>query len=449
MSTTQPQKTRGMVGNSFALLALTNVTSVLGFVFWTLCARNVSPGAIGIANTAISGMSLVSIVCVAGFLPYLTRLLPGASPDERSGLCSTAFVVVAIASGTVGAVGAFFLPTRLHTTVGTCWLVALLAIGSVATAMQMVINSSLLGVRRAEFSLYASSAGAVLRLGAIASMVALGALAATIDSGATHTMLVIYVASLVVSDTVALLLLRRANPDFRFRPRMEWLTRISRTVGWDHIAVLAVRSPAFIIPILAAAIFPATQLGYYAVTVMIASVFLAISAAVSNALLADCAHDPGRLQAQARRAMLLIGLLLVLPVAGTCVFAKQVLGFFGSEYTSCSTLLIVLLLTTFPDAIINVSMSILRVQGRLRIITILTVTQAIMIVGGAWFLMLHTGVIGAALAAVAAQTVTAAAFAAVGARRFLFEPPPVAPVAPLATPIPAPSPLIAGGQGLS
>ncbi|MGP4053810.1 lipopolysaccharide biosynthesis protein [Mycobacterium sp. 4D054] len=445
MSTERTPKSRGLVGNSFALLALTNVTSVLGFVYWTLCARHVSPGAIGIANTVISGITLVAIVCVAGFLPFLTRLLPGASSDDRSGLCSTAFVVTAIASGTVGAVGAFLLPTRVHTTVGTGWLVALLVTGSVATAMQMVINASLLGVRRAEFSLYASSAGAVLRLGTIASMVTLGALAATIDSGATHTMLVIYVASLVVSDTIAFVLLRRANPDFRFRPRMEWLTRISRTVGWDHVAVLAVRSPAFIMPILAAAIFPARQLGHYAVTVMIASVFLAVSAAVSNALLADCAGDPGRLQAQARRAMLLIGVLLVVPVTGTCVFAKQVLGFFGSEYTSCSTLLIVLLMATFPDAMINISMSIFRVQGRLRIITLLTVTQAIMMVGGAWFLMLHTGVIGAALAAVVAQTITAAVFAAVGTRRFLFEAPPVA---PLTTPVPTPDPLIAGRQGL-
>jgi Na+-driven multidrug efflux pump len=81
----------------------------------------------------------------------------------------------------------------------------------------------------------------------------------------------------------------------------------------------------------------------------------------------------------------------------------------------------VLLMTTFPDAMINISMSILRVQRRLRIITILTVTQAILMVSGAWVLMWHTGVIGAALAAFAAQLITAAAFAAAGTARFLFD----------------------------
>lgn len=421
MNTARPTKTRGLVGNSFALLALTNVTSVLGFFYWTLCARSVSPGAIGIANTVISGMTLVAIVCVAGFLPFLTRLLPGASADERSGLCSTAVVFTAVAAGAAGAVGAFLMPTRVHNTVGTAWLVILLALGSVGIAMGMVVNSSLLGVRRAEFSLYASATGALLRLGAIASIIAMGALATTIDSGATHTMLIIYVAGVLTSNTIAFILLRRATPDFRFRPRMEWLRRIARTVGWDHIAVLAVRAPIFVIPILAAALFPPTQLGYYAVTLMVSSVFLAVSSAVSNALLADCASDPGRLQAQVRRAMTMILLLLIPPVIITCVFAKQVLGFFGAEYTNCSTLLIVLLMTTFPDAVINVSMSILRVQRRLRIITILTVNQAIIMVGGAWILMHYWGVMGAAVAAVTAQLITAVAFVAVGTRRFLFE----------------------------
>lgn len=439
-------KARGLVGNSLALLALTNITSVLGFVFWTLCARHVSPGAIGIANTVISAVTLVAIVCVAGFLPYLTRLLPGADQDERSGLCSTALVFAGIVSLAVGTTGAFLLPTRVQNTVGTGWLVALLALGAVGTAVQMVLNASLLGVRRAEFSLYASSTGAVLRLSTVAAMVVFGLLATTIDSGATHTMLIIYVGSLLIADTIAYFLLRRANPAFRFRPRLHWLGRIGRTVGWDHIAVLAVRAPAFVIPILAAALFPATQLGYYAVTAMLASVFLAIASAVSNSLLAVCADDPVRLHAQARRAVRLIGILLVPPVVGMSLFAKEILGIFGTEYAKCSPLLIVMLLTTFPDAVINISMSILRVQQRLRIVTIVTVTQTIMMVGGAWVLMVHIGVIGAALAAVAAQTITAAVFAGLGTRRFLFEAPPAA---PLSSPVPARSHLVGEGSGPS
>ena len=142
--------------------------------------------------------------------------------------------------------------------------------------------------------------------------------------------------------------------------------------------------------------------------------------------------------------MRLIGVLLVPPVVITAVFAKDVLGFFGPDYVNCSTLLIVMLLTTFPDAVINISMSILRVQQRLRIITVVTVAQALFMVGTAWLLMWQVGVVGAALAAVTAQTLTAATFIAIWRRRFSWESPP--PAKP-ATPEPVDNHLVPGGNG--
>ena len=50
-----------------------------------LCTECFSASAIGITNTVIAAMTLVAILTVAGFIPMLTRLLPGASPEERSG----------------------------------------------------------------------------------------------------------------------------------------------------------------------------------------------------------------------------------------------------------------------------------------------------------------------------------------------------------------------------
>jgi hypothetical protein len=45
---------RGLLGNSIALLAMTHITSLLGYVFWMACARHVSAGAIGMTSTVIS-----------------------------------------------------------------------------------------------------------------------------------------------------------------------------------------------------------------------------------------------------------------------------------------------------------------------------------------------------------------------------------------------------------
>ncbi len=73
---------------------------------------------------------------------------------------------------------------------------------------------------------------------------------------------------------------------------------------------------------------------------MISSAFFAVAAAVSNSLLADCADRPERLRAQARRALRLIGVLLIAPVVITCLLASKVLGLFGADYAHYSALLV-------------------------------------------------------------------------------------------------------------
>ncbi|WP_197420434.1 lipopolysaccharide biosynthesis protein [Mycobacterium sp. NAZ190054] len=417
MTTTRPLKVRGLLGNSMSLLALTYMSSLLGYVFWVLCARSVSPGAIGMANTVIAAMTLVAILAAAGFIPLLTRMLPGATPEEQSGLCSAAFLVTALVSGSAGTVASLLLPDHLRTTIGTGWLIAMVALGAVGTSSMFVVNASLLGIRRAELSLLATAVGSVSRLAAIAVMLTVGAVAVGVDASATHTILVIWIASVALSLAIALRSLSRAAPELRFRVHAAAFLRVRNSVGWDHVATLAVRAPAFVLPILAATLFPPEQVGYMAVTAMVATVFFSVAAAVSNALLAECADDPAKLGAQARRASRLIAALLLVPVVITCLFATEILSIFGPGYADYRLLLILLLLATFPDAVINVAMTVMRIQHRLRLVAFLAVAGATMSIGGSWLLMPHFGIFGAGVAVLTAQLTVALAFAAVGPYR--------------------------------
>lgn len=405
MTTVRPHIARGLLGNSFALLAMTNITALLGYVFWTICARSFSASVVGLTNTVISAMTLVAIVTVAGFIPMLTRLLPGASPQERSGLCSTVFVVTAVVSGVAGVAAALLLPQHLHAVVGTGWLVALLAAGAVGTAMLLVVNAALLGVRRAEFSLLGSVVASLSRLVTIAAILTLGVVAAGVDASATHTILIVWVVSLFISIALSIWLLARATPGFRFRPGRIWLSQLRRPVAWDHVSVLAARSPPYVVPILAAALFPPAQVGYLAITATISSAFFAVASGISNALLADCADSPERLPAQSRRALRLIGALLVAPVVITCLLASKVLGVFGADYAHHSTLLILLLLSSFPDALMNVAVAMLRVMRRLVAVAAVSVMGATLTIGGSCLLMPHLGIIGAGWAVLGSQAI--------------------------------------------
>ena len=413
MTAARTQRSRGLVGNSFALLATTHITALLGYAFWTVCARVSSPSVIGITNTAISAMTLISVIAISGFIPMLTRLLPGASPEERSGLCSTAFVVATLVPGIAGTIGALFMPDRLRAVVGTPWLMVLLGTGTATTALLLVVNAALLGVRRADLSMYSNIVGSIARLGAVATMLVLGVLAVSMDAKASHTILIVWIVSLFISIVLSMWLLIRTAPGFRFHAHWVWFSRMRDSLGWDHVTTLAIRAPPLAIPILAASMFPPAQVGYLAVVGMVVSAFLAVAASISSALLADCADDPRRLQEQARRATRLICMLLVVPVMVTCLLAKEVLSFFGTEYATYSPLLILLLICTFPDALINVAVAVLRVQHRLAVITTLAVIGTIMSIGGSWVLMPHMGLYGIGVALLVSQGLSAIVFAVI------------------------------------
>jgi O-antigen/teichoic acid export membrane protein len=242
-------------------------------------------------------------------------------------------------------------------------------------------------------------------------------MATSADASAAHTIIAVWVASLMVSVGLSVRLLVRATPGYRFRPGLIWLSRLRCEVAWDHVATIGARLPGLALPILASALFPLAEVGYLAIAAMISGAFFAVSASVSNALLADCADRPELLRAQAWRALRLIGALLIAPVVITCLLASKVLGLFGPDYVQHSTLLVLLLLSTLPDAAVNVAVAILWVQCRVAAAAAINMTVAVIALGGAWLLMPHLGITGAGWAVLVSPVIVATALPAIGHRR--------------------------------
>lgn len=401
---------RGLVANSIALLATSHLTTVLGYLFWTVCARGVSASTIGMTSTVISAFSLVAVLTVTGFQPFLIRVLPGADSEERSGLCGTALVISVVVSGVAGVAGAVLLPERVQRAVGTGWLIGLVGAGAVGSAFLMVTSAALLGVRRADLSMLASVLGSLSRLVIVAALLGLGLAVTSSDATAAHTILAVWVASIMVSVGLAGRFLVRATPGFRFRCGWIWLSRLRRGVAWDHVAMVAGQLPTFVLPILASALFPPAQVGYATIVMLISGAFSAVSALVSNALLAHCADRPEQLRTDAGRAVRLIGALLLPPVVITCLLASKVLGLFGADYAHYSTLLVLLLVATVPNTLTDLAVASLRVQRRLVAVAVITVTGSAITTGGAlllWMLVPQWGITGAGVSALASAVIMA------------------------------------------
>jgi O-antigen/teichoic acid export membrane protein len=404
------------VANSIALLASNHMTTVLGYLFWTVLARGVSASTIGMANTVLSAITLVAVLTATGFQPFLTRMLPGADSRERGGLCGTALVISVVVSGVGGVAGALLLPERVHTALGTGWLVGLLGAGAIASAVSSVTNAALLGVRRADFSLLANVLGSLSRLITVAALLGLGIMGASSDATAAHTILAVWVASLVGCAGLGGRLLIRATPGFRFRCGRIWLSRLRHGVAWDHLAMVSGQLPVLVLPILASALFPPAQVGYATIALMISGAFFAVSALVSNALLAHCADRPEHLRTEAGRALRLIAALLLPPVVITCLLASKVLALFGADYARYSTLLVLLLVATFPNTLTDIALAGLRVQRRLVAVAGITVTGSAITTGGSllmWLLVPQWGITGAGVAALASAVIIATTLAVV------------------------------------
>jgi O-antigen/teichoic acid export membrane protein len=395
----------GLLRNSAAIAAASNLTAGLGYLFWTACARNVTASELGMTITVVSAMLLVGLLAAGGFVPLLIRTLSTADREEFCGLSGTALVLVAILAGAGGTVASLSLPASVHAIVGTPTLVGIMGTGSAGAALLLLVSAILVGVRRADFSLVGNVAASLSRLAMVMILVSFGALSASLGAVNISTILLVWLASFAISLILSIWLLVRAVPGFRARPGRGWLPRLGHDVGWEHLTTLGAQLPPVILPVLAARRLPIAQVSYMYMALMVGAAFFSVAAAMSTALLADCPDPRERVRSRIHRSLGLTGAVLVAPGVVTCLFAPQMLGLFGADYSRYgSTLLILLVLASLPDMVTSVAVSVLRLQGKLARAAALNMSMAAVYLLGSWFTLPHLGIAGAGWSALAAQS---------------------------------------------
>ena len=102
---------------------------------------------------------------------------------------------------------------------------------------------------------------------------------------------------------------------------------------------------------------------------------------------------------------MIIGALLAGPMIVMVVAGRLVLRVFGSAYPSHGyVLLVVLVLSAIPDAITNVAVAMMRVEGRLARSAALTLSMSLLALVLAWFWLPPLGIAGAGAAWLVAQS---------------------------------------------
>jgi O-antigen/teichoic acid export membrane protein len=105
-----------------------------------------------------------------------------------------------------------------------------------------------------------------------------------------------------------------------------------------------------------------------------------------------------------RRALLVIGAILVPAALGALIFGRDILEVLGPAYAGGAALLALLALGAFPDAVTNIYVAVLRLDGRFHAAAGLTGTMAVLTIGLSFALVGPFGIAGVGAAFVASQT---------------------------------------------
>lgn len=377
---------RSLLSNAGSMMGSVVLTSALGFPYWWIAARTFSAGAVGFAAATISATSLLATCGTLGMGTFLTGELPRQSRD-RGPVITTALAAAACAGLVLGLLFALVMPgpLGLHAMDGRPGAVVLFAAGVALTSLTMVADQALIGLLRG---------GLQLRRNAIFAIAKLAALAAVGFSALSKGGLAIYTTTVVgmaISIVWLILAARREGAHLlRCRPRLGLLWRWRLVATEHHVLNLALLAPARALPVIAAGVIGVTASAYYYTASLIMGVLAYGGVALTYALYAVAARDPGRLAHTLRFTIRLAFAILLLANLMLFFGAGVILRVFGPQYAAHgATVLRILGVDALLTIVKDHYVAIARIRG--------TLGRATVVAGAGAVLEILFGAIGGAL----------------------------------------------------
>lgn len=366
------------------------ITSVLGFAFWVLAARNLTEEEVGIGAGLVAAVVLLGNASTLGLRNALPRFLPAAGP--RTGhLIARSYAAVVVAGLVLGSLfvagsawwGDDFVIVR------SGWLQSVGFVAAVALwAVFILQDNVLIGLRRAGWVPVENLVYAVVKL----------AMLVLIAHQAGWVVLVAWVVpAALLLGPLNIGIFRRLVPaasvgngsPFDDRSTVPW-RRIVRFAGGDHFAdiVRYIGAEGVVLIVLASQGPEASAPLFFAIT--IAATLQLVSSNVMSAFVAEASARPDDASSLLRRSALRIGQFVVPAVVIAVVAAPIGLKLFGDVYAeSATSALRLLLIAAIPQSVAAIATGWARFRQRLSIVVAIAVASAIGPVVGASFFASH------------------------------------------------------------
>ena len=420
-----------LVRNSLYLMASTIVTAGLGYIFWALAAHTFTSQEVGIGSAVISLCSTAALLTYLGSSAMLIERLPAS---ERSSEWTAILVRVCLSTAAVTAAAtAAAVPLlrnshnyRLFFSAAPPILMAV--VGAAAWTLVNLLGAAFISARRAGrllsiqtmisaakilflIPLAAAGAGATGLVGAWAASAAVG-----ICVGAAWLVPRMGLgrrpgprSRRLPAPAPDLRLRQSQRPRHRRNPSPPSADSVRHLIG-QHLTSVGSAVTPLVLPVLVVLRLGVTPNAYFYITWMMGAAFFMVSPSVASAVFAEGVRAGSDLRSVVTKALRVIAVLLVPPMAIMIVAGRLVLGLFGPAYAAAGYgLLILLAISALPDAVSNVAVVVFRVTQRLGYSAALNLGILVMTLVAAWVLMPQLGIAGVGVAWLGAQTVGAIA----------------------------------------
>jgi O-antigen/teichoic acid export membrane protein len=412
--------------NSVGIMGTSVVNAGLGYIYWTLAARLMPASAVGLGSAMVSAMVILSLAVHMGVGGGLTARLPRRASREEwlltvlSALGACTAVTFALAAAALFPLA--FALGPLHALATDPALAVWFVLGAAGWTGSGLLDYIFIAQRSSNFMFARNAVASAVKLAALLAVTAFGHPGAT-DILATWSLsaLVGMVYGLVICHRRFHRLGTVRINTARWRASGAELMLLARPSFGHHAISVGGLIPTYLLPVVVTTRLGTQDNAYFYVTWMVGSSIFMISPAVSSAIFAEGSHDDRGLRRLALRSLRIIMAMVGPATLVVAAAGIPILEIFGPRYASAGYgLLIILLLSSFPDTVTNIAVATLRVRGRLRTAAALNGCMAVISVGGAWIAAPRLGIVGAGLAWLGAQT--AGAVAVVALRQVLWPP---------------------------
>jgi O-antigen/teichoic acid export membrane protein len=354
------QRNEDLLRNAGSLAGTTGLTSLFGFVYWIVAAKEFSQQAVGYGSAAVSAMMLLGTIGEFG----VGTMLIGELPKRRDGGGLTAAAIVASGVGSL-VLGVGFplvaneFGAHFPQISGTPARIGLFAVGVALTGMAVVFDDATIGLLRGGVQLGRNLAMSVIKL-------ALLPVAAVILHDAFGVGLVFsWVAGTLLSFVPALFMLKRGGAQVFHRPDWALLRRYGKLAMAHNWLNLAIMAPPRLIPVLVTVVVSASANASFYVAWMLASFLFMVPSSLSVVLFAMASAAP-EVVAEKLRFVLRLSLIIGIPAMAVLAFSGQlVLKLFGATYAHQATIPLLLLLLTYIPGLPKVQyIAVCRATGR-------------------------------------------------------------------------------------